>query len=241
MNKGLELPVALYGILKAGAAYVPIDPAAPLSRIRLIIEDCGAPPPGHERVARAPDARSWQPASPRCRTVIGANAPAEATSCRFLPWDRSTAPMRAPPDVRVTEQDLAYIMYTSGSTGVAEGADAYACQRPELREALCPNLRRRPRRQAWQSLAAPLRHVDVRIPHGPLCGATTVIISEETTMFPGEPRRADRARAADVLVLGAARPDPAPDPSASIERRDASRCGGCCSAASRFRRSTSGG
>ena len=55
MNKGLELPVALYGILRAGAAYVPIDPvsaglAHPLHHRRL-----RAAPPGHERVARAPD------------------------------------------------------------------------------------------------------------------------------------------------------------------------------------------
>src|SRR4051794_35952468 len=41
MHKALELPVALYGILKAGAAYVPIAPAAPLPRIRFIIADCG--------------------------------------------------------------------------------------------------------------------------------------------------------------------------------------------------------
>ena len=36
MNKCLALPVALYGILKAGAAYVPIDPTAPVARVRFI-------------------------------------------------------------------------------------------------------------------------------------------------------------------------------------------------------------
>ncbi|MCG8469638.1 MAG: AMP-binding protein, partial [Gemmatimonadetes bacterium] len=40
MNKSLELPVALYGILKAGAAYVPVDPSSPASRVEFIARDC---------------------------------------------------------------------------------------------------------------------------------------------------------------------------------------------------------
>ncbi len=37
-----ELVVAVHGILRAGAAYVPIDPEYPALRIRTIIEDSGA-------------------------------------------------------------------------------------------------------------------------------------------------------------------------------------------------------
>ena len=37
-----ELVVAIHGILRAGAAYVPIDPEYPALRIRTIIEDSGA-------------------------------------------------------------------------------------------------------------------------------------------------------------------------------------------------------
>jgi len=40
MHKALELPVALYGILKAGAAYVPIDPATPPARLAWIARNC---------------------------------------------------------------------------------------------------------------------------------------------------------------------------------------------------------
>ena len=41
MTKGLEMPVAVYGVLKAGAAYVPIDPSAPRERIETILDGCG--------------------------------------------------------------------------------------------------------------------------------------------------------------------------------------------------------
>ena len=41
LNKSLESAVAIYGIMKAGAAYVPLDPLAPISRLKLVIEDCG--------------------------------------------------------------------------------------------------------------------------------------------------------------------------------------------------------
>ncbi len=40
MNKSLHLPVAVYGILKAGAAYVPLDPTSPVSRLDFILRDC---------------------------------------------------------------------------------------------------------------------------------------------------------------------------------------------------------
>ena len=40
MHKNLNLPVAIYGVLKAGAAYVPIDPLAPAERISFIMNDC---------------------------------------------------------------------------------------------------------------------------------------------------------------------------------------------------------
>ncbi len=41
-ERGPELLPGLLGILKAGAAYVPVDPGYPPSRVRLLLEDCGA-------------------------------------------------------------------------------------------------------------------------------------------------------------------------------------------------------
>src|SRR6185295_8728541 len=39
-EKSLEAVIAIYGIMKAGAAYVPIDPLAPIARLSFIIQDC---------------------------------------------------------------------------------------------------------------------------------------------------------------------------------------------------------
>ncbi len=41
MNKSLESVIALYGIMLAGAAYVPLDPFAPVARLAFVIRDCG--------------------------------------------------------------------------------------------------------------------------------------------------------------------------------------------------------
>ena len=40
MPKSLEAIISIWGILKAGAAFVPVDPAAPVSRLATIARDC---------------------------------------------------------------------------------------------------------------------------------------------------------------------------------------------------------
>ena len=43
MDRSLEMVVSLYAILKAGAAYVPIDPEYPAERIAFMLADTAAP------------------------------------------------------------------------------------------------------------------------------------------------------------------------------------------------------
>jgi non-ribosomal peptide synthetase component F len=42
MPRGLDLPVAMLGVLKAGGAYLPVDPVYPAQRRELILRDSGA-------------------------------------------------------------------------------------------------------------------------------------------------------------------------------------------------------
>lgn len=184
MNKCLELPVALYGILKAGAAYVPIDPTAPPARARFIAEDCQIrlliSHPSHRRkAARVADD------TPSLEVVVGIGPPADTDGATtFLPWDVLDDASTEDPGVPLVEQDLAYIMYTSGSTGVPKGlmhthGSGLAYARLSAREY---GVR-------WDDRLgnhSPL-HFDMSTFEyltGPLCGATTVIIPEEVTMFP---------------------------------------------------------
>ena len=52
MERSLELMVGLLGILKAGAAYVPLDPSFPKERLAFIVEDAGIEVAGYPGAPR---------------------------------------------------------------------------------------------------------------------------------------------------------------------------------------------
>ncbi|HEX3695824.1 MAG TPA: amino acid adenylation domain-containing protein [Polyangia bacterium] len=107
VERSPEMVVALLGTLKAGAAYLPLDPAYPPERIRFMLEDAAASviitsralaedlPENGARLVRLDESDNWEQAAP------GSDAAAPA----------------ARPD------DLAYVIYTSGSTGRPKGVE----------------------------------------------------------------------------------------------------------------------
>jgi amino acid adenylation domain-containing protein/FkbM family methyltransferase len=103
VERSLDMVVGILGILKAGAAYVPIDPAFPHERIAFMLADSGA---------RALVTQSaFLPALP---------AGAVQTVCLdAFDWTGPQTP--APDEVRVDPGNLAYVIYTSGSTGRPKG------------------------------------------------------------------------------------------------------------------------
>ena len=120
MDKSIETPVALYGIMKAGAAYVPLDPAAPAERIAGIVADCGirhlVSAPGKLRKLRA-----LAKLGVEFDRVVGIDDDA-ALPWNVCPWQAlDAAPTSRPSGTRSLESDLAYIIYTSGSTGTPKG------------------------------------------------------------------------------------------------------------------------
>jgi amino acid adenylation domain-containing protein len=111
--KAVESVVAMLGVLKAGAAYVPLDPHAPVARVAGIAADCGlrALVTTAERLAALP------PAPLACAVLVSG----QAEAAHQVEWPALAAyPATAPPAAAI-ETDLAYVLYTSGSTGRPKG------------------------------------------------------------------------------------------------------------------------
>ena len=112
MHKGLDLGTAIYGSLKAGGVFVPLDPFMPTERLAFILEDCGI----RHLVTSDLLVGRLDTMDPALRPEIFGPDHESATS-----WDDVRTYPTSRPDTRLIDQDLGYIMYTSGSTGEPKG------------------------------------------------------------------------------------------------------------------------
>ena len=107
VERSMETVVGILGILKAGAAYLPLDPAYPDDRLAWMLEDSGA-----RLVVTAGDA---------ARSAAVRHRPG-ADGCGGLGRSRPTTSLRHPfAGSTPSPGALAYVIYTSGSTGRPKG------------------------------------------------------------------------------------------------------------------------
>jgi non-ribosomal peptide synthetase-like protein len=107
LPRSMEVYIALLGILKAGAAYVPIDPGYPADRVGFILADCQA------------------------KALVTTKTLADKLANfhgEIITLDERRDEIASQPDIRLgraqtgtTSEDLCYVIYTSGSTGHPKG------------------------------------------------------------------------------------------------------------------------
>jgi amino acid adenylation domain-containing protein len=105
MSRTEEMIVALMGVLKAGGAYLPVDPGYPGDRIRFMLNDSGAKYLLADRNQDAAALSHYVPEDLHLLMLDESLPAAESFSCKDFP----------------TPGSLAYIIYTSGSTGTPKG------------------------------------------------------------------------------------------------------------------------
>ena len=116
MGQGLEAIVATLGLLKAGRAYVPIDPTDPRARVEFILEDIGARTVVTDSEGREVVERSLPDGCDVFNVDLGVDAAA-----RRAPPSSSTIPAETV-EPAASHRSPAYVMYTSGSTRRPKGA-----------------------------------------------------------------------------------------------------------------------
>ncbi|MEE1057310.1 MAG: amino acid adenylation domain-containing protein, partial [Acutalibacteraceae bacterium] len=93
-DRGLEMMIALLGVMKSGAAYVPIDPELPQERIEYMLKDCGA----------------------KQVVIYGSKIELELKTI-VLTAAEKIENVAKNPTVDRSPDDLIYLIYTSGTTG----------------------------------------------------------------------------------------------------------------------------
>ncbi len=104
LQRSVELVAGLLGILKSGAAYVPLDPSYPSERICRIMSD-----------SSPAVLLTQQSLYPKLRDFSGSLLCIETTTQEKKNWEAVPSP--------VTSRNLAYVIYTSGSTGKPKGVE----------------------------------------------------------------------------------------------------------------------
>lgn len=182
MDRSLEMLIAVLGVLKAGAAYVPLDPSFPAARIDQILEDT----------------------LPAVMITLRSQMEQLHTSARVIALDSHAELLAREPVVplpAISPEDRAYVIFTSGSTGRPKGVEVTHGSVVNLLVDLAARLDMRPadRWLAVTTLAFDISVLELLLP---LVTGGTVAIAHRDDLMDGA-RLLDLLRATRATVLQA--------------------------------------
>ncbi len=118
LNRSIETAIAIYGIMHAGGIYVPLDAKAPIKRTEFLIKDCGIKILITNNSQRR-NVKKIVELDLTLDAIIGVKEAGEVPT--FL-WEKlEEQPTKFTPPFQILESDVAYMLYTSGSTGNPKG------------------------------------------------------------------------------------------------------------------------
>jgi amino acid adenylation domain-containing protein len=167
MGLSADLVAAMLGVLKAGAAYLPLDPELPVERLRLMADDARA------ALVLAVGEHGERLADGTVELPLAA-----------LAWEDAGGARDGKPDRVPEAASLAYVLYTSGSTGrpkgvmVQHGALANLASELTRRFAITP----RDVSLAWNSPSFDMSVAELLVP---LCAGARVVLADRDALARG--------------------------------------------------------
>ncbi|MGV9358466.1 amino acid adenylation domain-containing protein [Streptomyces misionensis] len=176
LPRSAEFVVALLAVVKAGAAYVPVDPDYPAARIAHILGDA-------RPVCVLTDATTADAAREADSTTLALDDPAVLAE---LAAAADTDPADEDRTAALTAGHPAYVIYTSGSTGRPKGVLVTHTGIPALAQAFIERLGVRPGSRVLQFASMGFDAMVPELCMGLLAGATFVLAPRER-LLPGDP------------------------------------------------------
>lgn len=163
LERSLEMVTCMLGVLKAGAAYLPLDPDYPQERIAFMAEDADLSIIVSQK-------------------HLSEGLPAYVQKVLFVEESGITRYHSENPDAKISPEDLAYIIYTSGSTGKPKGVQVphQALTNFLLSMQKKPGIRSNDILLAVTTFSFDIAALELFLPL--ISGATCVITDRETAM-----------------------------------------------------------